>query len=91
MVKDHEEKVQKPPDLPTICTKEFTRSGAPTLVMIFFKKQQRTASRGLFLIPLSGFADLPVDSLKSGLFSQLVAAVQYLQPSPIRGCQYLLI
>jgi hypothetical protein len=33
MVKDHEEKVQKPPDLPTICTKESTRSAAPTRVM----------------------------------------------------------
>jgi hypothetical protein len=33
MVKDQEEKVQKAPDLPTICTKECTRSGAPTLVM----------------------------------------------------------
>jgi hypothetical protein len=33
MVKDQEEKVQKPPDLPTICTKESTRSAAPTLVM----------------------------------------------------------
>jgi hypothetical protein len=33
MVKDQEEKVQKPPDLPTICTKESTRSGAPTRVM----------------------------------------------------------
>jgi hypothetical protein len=33
MVKDQEEKVQKPPDLPTICTKECTRSVAPTLVM----------------------------------------------------------
>ncbi len=31
MVKDHEEKVQKPPEVPTICTKESTRSGAPTL------------------------------------------------------------
>jgi hypothetical protein len=33
MVKDQEEKAQKPPDLPTICTKESTRSAAPTLVM----------------------------------------------------------
>jgi hypothetical protein len=36
MVKDHEEKVQKPPDLPTICTNECTRSGAPILVMTEF-------------------------------------------------------
>ena len=33
MVKDQEEKVQKAPEVPTICTKECTRSGAPTLVM----------------------------------------------------------
>jgi hypothetical protein len=33
MVKDQEEKAQKPPDLPTICTKKSTPSVAPTLVM----------------------------------------------------------
>jgi hypothetical protein len=49
MVKDQEEKVQKPLDLPTICTK------------------------------------------KSVLLCQLLAVLQYLQPSPIRGCRHLLI